>query len=631
MAAQPRSISRIFHEAIEAHRKGDLKQAEHLCLEILATAPNDANANYLLGIIACKSGDVRRGSRLIHQATISDPDNFMAHNSLGMTQKELGELEAAEKSYQRAITLKPDFFAAYNNLGIVLRMLGKFEEAAACCRRAISLKPDLAEAHNNLGIALACQGLLGEAVASYHKAIGLEKNFFSVYNNLGIALEEQGKIEEAVESYRKALSFKKDFTLAHSSLLFALNSLPAISQPDIFSESIHWYQQHVAGEPARKIPHRKINKEKKRRLKVGYVSPDFCRHPVANFFEPLLKEHNRKYFEIYLYANVLDPDYVTQRLRDEADHWLSIVGKSDKEVAETISRDEIDILVDLAGHTANNRLMVFAYRPAPVQVTWLGYPNTTGLQEMDYRFTDAIADPLTNTDDYYSEELLRLDNGFLCYMPDDFAPQVSPPPYLDKGYVTFGSFNNLKKINKEVIRLWARILRAEPNTRLVLKNKSFQDRETRKRYLKWFVDEEIAEDRVILHAALPHKKDHLAFYSKIDIGLDTFPYNGTTTTCEALWMGVPVVTISGDRHAGRVGASILHHAGFGNEFIAKTPEEYVSRAVNWANDLAGLVAFRKSARQKIKRSALCDAEKFAREVEESYDNIWQRYLRQSGK
>lgn len=660
MAAQPRSISRTFREAVEAHRRGDLKQAEHHCREILAIAPNDANVNYLLGIVACQSGEVSKGSLLIRKAIKNDPNNFLAHNSYGMTLKELGKFAEAEASYRKAIDLKPDFakaynnlgitlelqgksgeaidcyrratalqpdFAeAYNNLGIVLRQLGNFEEAAANCHQAIALKPYFAGAYNNLGVAMGCQGSLGEAVSSYRRAIALKPDFAEAYNNLGIALEEQGKLTEAVESYRKAISCKKDFTKAHSNLLFTLNYLPEISQAEIYSESIQFGQQYctdLIGE----INKIKRNTEIQRRLKIGYVSADFCRHPVANFFEPLLKAHNRENVAIYLYSNVRNPDHITQRLKSEADHWSSICGKSDKDVAEEINSDGIDILVDLAGHTGDNRLMIFAYKPAPVQVTWLGYPNTTGLRAIDYRFTDVVADPLGEADDLYSEELIRLDGGFLCYQADDFAPEVSGLPCLERGYITFGSFNNLKKVNATVLKIWARILRLMPGARLLLKNKSLKDKETRDRYLKLFSEEGIATDRVELYAALPEKKAHLEFYDRVDIALDTFPYNGTTTTCEALWMGVPVVTLAGDRHSGRVGASILHHAGLGNAMIADTQKDYVELAVKLADNPAKLADIRKSLRNKLLKGGLCDASTFAVQVEKCFMTMWRRYAR----
>jgi predicted O-linked N-acetylglucosamine transferase (SPINDLY family) len=321
---------------------------------------------------------------------------------------------------------------------------------------------------------------------------------------------------------------------------------------------------------------------------------------------------------------------MTRRLQAEADHWHSISGKSDLEVVELIRGDKIDILVDLGGHTGESRLLVFAYKPSPVQVAWLGYPNTTGLRTMDYRLTDAIADPPGEADSFHSEKLIRLEYGFLCYQADEYAPETDSPPCLERGHVTFGSFNNLAKLNPEVIKVWAEILRGQPRSRLMLKAQALTDEGNRKRFLRMFAEHGIAADRLDLHGWMPVQKDHLELYREIDIGLDPFPYNGTTTTCEALWMGVPVVAILGDRHAARVGASIMHQVGI-EELVAKSTEEYVGLAVGLANDLDRLTVYRNSLRERMRQSKLMDQKLFTTVLEKAYKQIWSQWCQEQRK
>jgi predicted O-linked N-acetylglucosamine transferase (SPINDLY family) len=304
---------------------------------------------------------------------------------------------------------------------------------------------------------------------------------------------------------------------------------------------------------------------------------------------------------------------------------VSIVGKKDEEVAKLIRRDRIDILVDLAGHTGDNRLFVFAYKPAPVQVSWLGYPNTTGLQAIDYRLTDAVADPAGEADSLHSEKLVRLKNGFLCYRPSPAAPGIAPLPCLEKGHITFGSFNNISKTSPAVVKTWAEIMRLVPNAHLILKCTQFADKGTRDRYTRLFNDEGIAQDRIRLLAKLPKTEDHLDLYGQVDIGLDPFPYNGTTTTCEALWMGVPVVTMLGERHAGRVGASIMHQVGMTELLVAGDVNAYVNKALFLAGDVHRLAELRRNLRSRLANSPLCDARSFAENIENEYRKMWQRW------
>jgi protein O-GlcNAc transferase len=358
----------------------------------------------------------------------------------------------------------------------------------------------------------------------------------------------------------------------------------------------------------------------RRKLRVGYVSPDFRRHSVSYFLTPLLAAHDRNAVEITCYAEVKQPDEVTARLKGLVSAWRSTVGMSDAELAERIRADGIDILVDLAGHTAGNRLAVFARQPAPVQVTWLGYPNTTGLSRIHYRLVDRVTDPPDASP--ASERLVRLENGFLCYEPPADAPPPMPPPCLAASAVTFGSFNNAAKLSPATLDAWARILQGSPGSRLVLKGAAFSEAETCKRFRGEFVRRGVAEERLALAPFTPSSRAHLAAYHAIDLALDPFPYNGTTTTCEALWMGVPVIALLGDRHSARVGASILTRLGLGR-LIAFDPADYVERALALASDRAGLGELRAGMRQRFAASPLCDAAGFARRVEAAYRRMWE--------
>ena len=344
---------------------------------------------------------------------------------------------------------------------------------------------------------------------------------------------------------------------------------------------------------------------------------------MSHFIGSLIAGHDRQAFEVFCYAEVARPDDWTARIREHADAWRSTVGMDDSAAAKQIREDGIDVLVDLAGHTGQNRLLVFAKRPAPVQVTWLGYPNTTGLTAIDYRLTDEIADPEGDADALYTETLVRLPGGFVCYGPASDTPEAAACPVHQCGSVTFGSFNVLSKVTPEVVAVWAEILDRVPKSRLLMKNRSLADEETRARYLQMFDAHGVAAERIELCAWINSSAGHLGAYARVDIGLDPFPYNGTTTTCEALWMGVPVVTLSGDRHSGRVGASILTRVGLA-DLVAEAEAAYVEKAVALAGDIDRLAALRLELRDRLGRSPLCDAPAFIRYVEAAYREMWRR-------
>jgi protein O-GlcNAc transferase len=367
-----------------------------------------------------------------------------------------------------------------------------------------------------------------------------------------------------------------------------------------------------------------------RPLRVGYVSPDFRQHASNSYSLPLLTGHDRRLFDIFLYAEVPQPDAVSDNLRSLASHWRSTVGLSDAAVRQRVHDDQIDILVDLAGHTDHTRIAAFAVKPAPVTVTWLGYPNTTGLPTMDYRLTDALADPPGETDHLHTEALVRLPHCFLCYQPPAEAPPVAPTPALSRGTITFGSFNNLEKVTTEVIETWAAVLRSVPRSRLLLKGWILADPVLRQRINDRFAALGIDAGRLDLRRLIPGIGPHLALYREIDIGLDPFPYNGTTTTCEALWMGVPVVSLIGDSHAARVGLSLLSSVGL-QRLVAHDRDAYVTIAAGLAKDLAALEPMRQGMRSQLQKSPLMDAPRFARDVESAYRVMWRSWCARRSK
>ncbi len=593
-AGVPPGVAELFATGIAHQQAGRPREAEACYRQVLAAQPHHADVPHLFA---------------------------QAYLGLGAALKNQGRLDEALTAYRKAKEIDPDLIEATYNLGNALKALGRLDEAVAAYRHAICIRPGLLQAHCNLGNALCDQGKPDEAIAAFRQALRIKPDHANAHLNLGSTLLEQGKIDEAVAACREAIRLRPDFAEASSNLAFSLNLVDDISAGETFEAHRAWDARHGRRAP-RSAAHAN-DRSIGRRLKVGYVSPDFRLHSVAYFLEPLLRSHDRNDVEVFCYSEVSAPDATTERFKGLADRWTTTVGMSDDALADVIRNDGIDILVDLAGHTAGNRLPVFARRPAPVQVTWLGYPNTTGLEAMDYRLIDGVTDPEGEADALASETLVRLPGGFLCYGARDDAPAPGPPPCLATGFVTFGSFNNLAKLSGATLDVWARLLTRLPTARLLLKGKPFAEAATRAIYLDRLAERGVAADRIELVGWLP-EREHLALYDRVDVALDPSPYNGTTTTCEALWMGVPVVTLRGDRHAGRVGASLLTQVGL-SDLIADSTQAYVETAVALSSDLARLGELRHSLRRRMAASALCDAPSFARKVEAAYRTIWRRW------
>jgi protein O-GlcNAc transferase len=597
--------------------------AEKLAASITKEFPEHQFAWKVLGVVLIQIGRLSESLISTQKSVELNPLDSEAHYNLGITLKGLDRLNEAEASYRKALTLKPNYAEAYNNLGITLKHLGRLNEAEEYYRKAITLKPNYAEAYYNLANTLKELGRLNEAEASYRKAITLKPNYAEAYNNLGIMLQELGRLEEALSNYDKAIELKVDFSEAYSSKNLCLNYSSLWSPLSIYNEHLK-FEKQFGGFKVELPQDKLVKKNFGEQLRIGYVSADFRKHSVAYFFEPLLKNHHDNLVETFCYYNNGLVDTTTKRLMAASDHWRSIVDLPDLDVFNLIKNDKIDILVDLSGHTGKNRLLVFAQKPSPIQVTWLGYPNTTGLSAIDYRFTDIIADPIGDADKIHSETLWRLPNGFQCYQGNEKIPVGLELPQKIQGHITFGSFNNFSKITPQVIKTWSKILHAVPTSNLLLK--CFQLNYNKNYYLELFKKEGVSEDRIKLYGRLPNTDEHLNLYNEIDISLDPFPYNGATTTCEALWMGVPVITLLGDHHVGRVGASILTNVGL-TDFIAQDTDSYIKLAVEMAANTKYLNEIRKNLRERMQGAPLCDARSFASNVETAYQDMWRKYLR----
>jgi len=508
---------------------------------------------------------------------------------------------------------------AWATFGAVNGQLGMLPEAVRCFKKSLSIRRNNALVYLNLGQACSQMKLYEEAVQSYNTAISLAPQSHVVYKNLGFVLTGQGKVEEAIKSYRKALDIKPDYDQAHSNLAYALNYLPDCDADTLYAEHRRWESCQIP--KALSVADHDNSPDPERILRVGYLSADFRRHSVACFFEPLLDCHNAQEVTTFCYANVEKPDAVTERLHSKADFWRDVSAMSDDEAAGLIRSDGIDILVDLAGHTGGNRLLVAARKPAPVQVACIGYPVTTGLCAIDYRITDEWVDPPGMTEQYYTESLLRIEHGQHCYRPPEDSPDPVSSPEEINGFITFGTFNGLPKINRTVIRAWAAILETIPDSRLLIKNGSLGDPGTCRYVISLLGEAGIDPARVDLHGLVNSFEEHLACYGRMDISLDTFPYNGVTTTCEALWMGVPVITMTGDMPACRYGESLLNQVGL-SDFIASDVDSYIRIAVGLAADRPLRSRLRKELRTRMQDSPLCDVPAYVARIEAAYRQVW---------
>lgn len=654
-------VDPLIYTALRHFQSGEHRHAESICRSILQKNSQEADAWHILGLIARSNGKndlavdhIGKAVALnpkaaifrinfagaLHQlgrfeesviqyktAISLQPDHAVAHHDFGVCLQTQGLVGEAIAEYQRAITLEPNNARAHHNLGTALKSQGNLADALFCFERAIAIKPDFVLAYYNRGVTLQALGRLDEAIECYEQAITLTPSHAMSHSNMAVALQAQGRMDEAFVHYVLAVKHQPDFHDAHSNMLLALNYAAGYSPQDIYARHLEWAEQHAKRfyPPA---PRYTNVADPERPLRIGYVSPDYRRHAVAHFVEPVFACHDRDRFEVFCYANVAKPDEITNRIQQYAVHWRDIYGKPDEKVEQQIRADGIDILVDLAGHSANGRLLLFARKPAPVQASWLGYLATTGLATMDYRVFDYHTAPPGLCESYYTENIVRLPDTFVCYRSPTEAPAVGPLPALEAGFVTFGSFNNFAKVTPEVMRLWAEVLRAVPGSRLLLKTDGLNDASVRRRVTVFFAQHGVDSDRLVLLGRDASFETHFSRYNQVDIGLDPFPCNGGTTSCDSMWMGVPVISLTGDSFISRMGLSMLTNVGL-TGLIAETPDDYIRIAAKLAGDLDYLRSLRESLRERMRSSPLMDAPRFTRNLEHAYRDMWGQWCSQN--
>ncbi len=518
----------------------------------------------------------------------------------------------ADRLLREILSIDPTQHDANHLHGLIADLCGQYEAAKQLILKAIHFSPNTALYYDSLGTVFLKMGEFVNSEKCFRQAIELDNKFGQACNNLAGLLQKSGNIAEAENYYLKAHKLGQPW--AYSNYLLMLNYSNHLSPEESLLKHQKWEKDYWKRHSGKPYTHKKRNFSPK--LKIGYVSGDFKTHSVAYFFEPLLSAHNKSKVEVFCYYNHSLEDSTTERLKGLSDHWRNIEAQSDQAAANLIRKDGIDILVDLSGHSAYNRLGVFARKPAPVQITWLGYPNSTGLSTMDFRIVDEVTDPIENGLKACSERILRLDQGFLCYQGPEFNYSTTVPS-VSKGYITFGSFNNLSKLNDDLIKAWVSILQRVPKSKLFLKSQQFSFPEVRDQFIHKFIKEGVDSSRLILQAHTATTEEHLNLYKEIDIALDTFPYNGTTTSCEALWMGVPVITLLGDRHVSRVSASILKHSQL-EKFIATDVKTYIDLAVSLADNKDELSHLRSNLREKLKQAPITDKMQFARNIENAF-------------
>jgi protein O-GlcNAc transferase len=584
--------------------------------------PNLAAAHYNLAHAWQTLGNLEEAVDGYQRTLMLQTEFVDAHYNLGNALRDLGDRQRAIEQFNRVIELQPGHVGALLHLGNLLRDMGRLDEAIARYRQILTMDRNCAEAHGNLGVAFNELGCRDEAIESIRRAIELAPNATYNHSNLALALQSLGQLDEAFDEYRQAVALAPDQAGLHSNLLYALHYHPSTGAESLFREHQTWGQRHADSLTSSSVPHA-LDRSPGGRLRVGYVSPNFKAHAVNFFFEPILAAHDRERFEIVCYSDTTVEDETTRRLRDYASIWRSSLALSNEQLAGQIRQDNIDILVDLTGHISGGlRLLAFARKPAPIQVTYLGYQNTTGMQAMDYRLTDEWSDPAGKTEHLHTEKLVRLPNACFCYLPSPDAPRITPLPAETAGRITFGSFNYFAKVTPEVLETWAKLMSRVPQSRLVIL--ADMAISLRARLADSFAQLGIGTERLELVHRLPRIK-YLELINRVDIALDPFPFNGHTTTCDCLWQGVPVVTLSGHTYVSRFGSSGHRVLGLAS-LVAQQPQQYVDIAASLACDLSGLAAMRAQLRDRMRASPLLDARTFTSNLESEYLRMWHEKL-----
>lgn len=617
---EPELLAAFNHLAVILESLGRFEAAEACCRQMLALDPGCADAYNSLSAILMGQDRMGEAEASCRRALEIEPDYVQAHNNLAVILKEKGMLVEAEASCRRALVIDSEYAQAHNNLGTILQSLGRRDEAEVCHRRAIQLKPRYEEAYSNLGVTLREMGRLVEAEGYLRKAIELKPDFSDAHMNLGAVLKDIGDLEGAERSFNQALQLNPKSDIAFSNLLFCRSHNPTVDAVTLFAEHCRFGEVFEAA--FIDVPKGYENsRDPDRRLNVGFVSGDLRNHAMAYFIEPIF-EHLAGHEQIIMhaYSNHSLEDEVTQRMRRHFAYWNTVYGLSDAALDNKIRADGIDILIDLSGHTAKNRLLTFARKPAPIQGSWMGYPGTTGLRSIDHYFSDHYLLPPGEFDDQFIEKLVHLPAS-APFLPSKDAPPINDLPALANGYVTFGSFNRTSKISRSVVAVWAQILRAVPGARMVLGGMPEDGKYAN--LIEWFIEEGIARERLDFYQR-SNMADYLKLHHKVDLCFDTFPYNGGTTTLHSIWMGVPTLTFAGSTVAGRTGAGELSHAGL-QAFIAYDEKGFVRKGVEWAGDLQALAEIRANLRERFSNSAAGRPELIAAGLAHALRKMWRRW------
>jgi protein O-GlcNAc transferase len=648
----PESTEQLLDEAYAAHEAGRLDEAARIYQEVLKQQPDDSDAMQLLGVLYLQQGWRDKAREMLERSAQIDPDAPDCHYHLGVIAAEAGDHEKASREFAEAGNLRGDFPEAFEQLGRSLQKLKRWKEAAEAHQRAILLRPNSVEEYLHLANALRSAGDLQEAVATYQRVLDLEPRSYSAAyslgfvlrqmdcwddsiaayrkaleqrwgdvaasNNLAAALKDSGQLDEAIQCFDQAISTEPENAAVASNRLFVLHFHPAYDPADLLEEHLHWNEKYARA-LGKEIQSHTNDRSPDRKLKIGYISGDFRQHPVGLAIEPVIDNRDQEKFEAFCFSTNTIEDAATERIAAAADHWEVVAKLSDEKLAERVRDLGIDILVDLSLHMGANRMLTFARKPAPVQVTYLGYPGTTGLSTMDYRISDPWIDP-PGTDDFYSEKTIRLPKSYLCWRWNGGDVPLTEPPVVGRRQITFGSLNNFCKVTLEVLHLWGELMAIVPESRLILRA---PPGETAQRVRSILSGYGVAETRVTFTGRLPWD-EYVRLTGHLDIALDPFPYPGHTTSLDALWMGVPVVTLAGNTAASRGGASILHNIGL-PELIAADERQYLAIAAELAGDIPRLKELRKTLRDRLRNSPIMDEKTFARDIESAYRQMWRNW------
>jgi len=614
LAQQPDHFDALHNLGNALAAVDQLDEAIALLRQCAARRPDFAVPLNNLAVVLQKKGELAEAIAPLRKALALNPKFAEAHCNLGNCLRDAGQLQEAIPCYRTALALRPDYVEAMNNLGNVHQTLGNFAAAVESYQGALRQRPQYLEARNNLGAVLRTMGRLDESVAAYRVALAQRPDFAPAHCNLGNALKDRGEIGAAIECYRQALHHRPEDWISHGNLAYSLH-FTEFDGATILAENRRWNQRHALPLAKDQLPHEN-NRDTQRRLRIGYISPDFREHCQTLFTVPLLSNHDHEAFEIFCYADVARPDRYTQQLQGYANVWRNTLKMSDANLARLIRQDRIDILVDLTMHMSNGRPLVMARKPAPVQVAWLAYPGTTGISAIDFRLTDPWLDP-PGADADYSETSIRLPDSFWCYDPGPDQPPVNELPALSAGQIVFGCLNNMCKVTDPTLDLWARVLAKLARSRLMLMSPIGEHRQL---MLDKFRARGVDPDRIEFVKFQP-RQDYLREYHRIDLGLDTLPYNGHTTSLDSFWMGVPVVTRVGRTAVGRGGWSQLNNLGL-SELAADSDDDFVRIATEWASDQPRLSQLRRDLRERMRRSALMDGRRFTAGFERAIRQLW---------